>query len=464
MRGNLPVVAMVAMLVLTAFASVPVAAAESVTVETQAPTDVTAESATFNGEVTSLEDADNVTVYFRYWIAGSPGTKHRTDKIELAGAESFSIPVSGLQSGTEYVVRAHAETENTSAVGSELNFTTDEAEAVAVETGAATDLTETGATLNGEVTTLTGTDDATVWFEYWEQGDPANNTTVGTQTLTAAGTFNASVSGLADNTTYVFVAHAETDNESDAGAEVTFTTLDRDGPLEAVTLEPSDVTDTSATLNGRLAGMDGEPEADVWFEYWVKGDPANATETTMQNLSAPGEFSASLSDLDNQTTYVYVARAAANGSNVTGDPVEFTPGAADTDELVWDGEGPFGQWVTSWLKNLVPADGQPLGQLVSEIVTANNPGSEHRSDNAKAGGNGQGPSDDVSSAGDKVKSGDKGQSGEKGKPDDAGPPDDKGNPNDDTSTSDSGDGEDGDDDEEDEGNGNGQGNGQGKGK
>ena len=103
-----------------------------------------------------------------------------------------------------------------------------------------------------------------------------------------------------------------------------------------------------------------------------------------------GSFSTAVDGLENETTYVYVAHAEANGSAVTGEQVTFTT-TDGTEELAnetWDGEGPFGQWLTGILKNLVPADGQPLGQLVSDIVTANNPGSEHRSDKANPGGNG----------------------------------------------------------------------------
>lgn len=263
---------------------------------------------------------------------------------------------------------------------------------VAVTTGSASAITDTSATLEGELTELEEADNATVWFEYWEEGDPASNATTDAIVLAEPGTFSASVDGLANNTTYVFVAHAATENASAVGEPATFTTLDRSAPLGVETGEAADVTNDSATLNGALTGLDNEPNATVWFTYWEEGDPANTSTSASQELSAPGPFDKTVDELANDTTYVYVAHARSNGSDVTGDEVTFTTGATADDGQSWDGEGPFGQWLTSVLKNLVPPDGDvPFGQLVSDIVTANNPGSEHRSDEANPGGDGSGP-------------------------------------------------------------------------
>lgn len=382
MTRKVPAIVAAAMLVLTAFAAVPVAAAESVTVETDTPTDVTTSTATLHGTVTGLENASEATVWFEYWAEGDAANSTETTHLGISGTGSFAIDVVDLEENTTYVVVAHAETENATGVGAEVTFTTDAEEAVAVETGDATGVTETSATLNGELTTLAGAENASVWFEYWPEGDAANNTTTAVQTLDSTGTFTAAADGLSNDTTYVVVAHAETPNESDAGHEVEFTTHDRSDPLGVHTQHATAVGNHSATLNGELTGMEGAENATVWFEYWVEGHAANASTTANQTLSAPGSFSASLSGLENDTTYVYVAHAAANHSTAAGDEVEFTTGAG-TDEAAdraWDGEGPFGQWLTSVLKHLVPSEMDvPFGQFVSDLVTANNPG------------NGQGP-------------------------------------------------------------------------
>lgn len=378
MTRKVPAVA-AAMLVLAAFASVPVAAVESVTVETNAPSDVTADSATLHATVTDLEDASEAAVWFEYHPDGDEANVTSTPALTITGTGAITVDVTDLESGTTYVVEAHAETANATSSGSQVTFTTDAEEAVAVETDEATDVTAESATLAGELT-LEGVENATVWFEYWETGDPANATTTATQVLDATGSFTASVTGLENGTDYVYTAHATAGNESDVGEPVEFTTHDRFADLAVDTRSASDVDNTSATLNGELTRLDGEAEAEGWFEYWVQGDPANVTSTENQTLTEPGSFSASVSGLENETTYVYVSHAAANGSHVTGDPVTFTTGQATTGSATWDGEGAFGQWLTSVLKNLVPSEMDvPFGQFVSDIVTANNPG------------NGQGP-------------------------------------------------------------------------
>lgn len=90
-----------------------------------------------------------------------------------------------------------------------------------------------------------------------------------------------------------------------------------------------------------------------------------------------------------------------------------------------EAEAPFGQLLTSWLHNLVDAGNATIiGQTVSEWVTANNPGSEHRSDKANPGGNG--PPEHATNSTDAGKHGGNGNGG--------GPPDHANNDNDEEST------------------------------
>lgn len=270
-------------------------------------------------------------------------------------------------------------------------------ESVSVETVAAVDVTEEEATIRGNLTELENASSAELWIEYWEEGDPANASTTENLTATEVGEFEIGLAGLDSNTTYVAVTHADTGNVSDEGAPVTFTTAEEPvPPLGVETDEATDVTNTSATLNGVLTGLDGEDSASVWFEYWEAGDPANATLVGAQTLSEPDAFNHSLSGLENDTDYVYAAFAEANGTTVSGENVSFT-----TADGADDGEGPpavedkhpFGQWIQTWLHDLLNgADTvSPIGQMISEMVVANNPGADHRSDKANPGGNGNGP-------------------------------------------------------------------------
>ncbi|MEF8789475.1 MAG: hypothetical protein V5A61_05070, partial [Haloarculaceae archaeon] len=189
---------------------------------------------------------------------------------------------------------------------------------VSVETDAATDVTDRVATLNGNLTDMSGSDNATVRFEYWVEGDRANSTTTSELVVNETGTFDATVSGLSNGTTYVYVAHAEANGTNVTGSQETFTTL-AEAPLGVDTLAATEITDRAATLNGELTGLGGADDATVRFEYWVEGDRANSTNTTEMVVGETGTFGWSVSGLSNGTTYVYVAHAEANGTNVTGD-------------------------------------------------------------------------------------------------------------------------------------------------
>jgi len=188
----------------------------------------------------------------------------------------------------------------------------------AVNTDAATGVTHESATLNGNLTDLGGAGNATVSFEYWVAGDRDNSTNTTETVVNGTGTFDASVAGLSNDTTYVYVARAEANGTNVTGGQERFTTL-AEAPLGVDTLDATAVTDRTATLNGDLTGLGGAENATISFEYWVDGDRANSTNTTAMKVGEAGSFSWGISGLSNDTTYVYVAHAEANGTNVTGD-------------------------------------------------------------------------------------------------------------------------------------------------
>ncbi|MEF8868324.1 MAG: hypothetical protein V5A85_07390 [Haloarculaceae archaeon] len=334
---------------------------------------------------------------------------------------------------------------------------------VSVETDAATDVTDRVATLNGNLTDMSGSDNATVRFEYWVEGDRANSTTTSELVVNETGTFDATVSGLSNGTTYVYVAHAEANGTNVTGSQETFTTL-AEAPLGVDTLAATEITDRAATLNGELTGLGGADDATVRFEYWVEGERNDSTTTGAMEVDSTGSFDANVSGLSYNETYVYVVHAEANGTNVTGDRVTFTP--ALTEEARED--QPFGHWVSAFVHSLLDSDDIEegnLGQAVSEFVTENNPGADNRPDHAGPPGDDDGEErgppenagppgdDDDEERGPPENAGPPGDDDdeERGPPENAGPPDDDDGDDEDSDTEDSdedGDDEDGDDDDE----------------
>ena len=204
-----------------------VAAAETnadVAVETDEATDVTDRSAMLNGNLTELGEADNVTVHFEYWVQGDPANSTNTSDMVLGENGTFSWGVSDLSNDTTYVYVAHAEADGTNVTGDNVTFTTLAEAPLGVETLAASEISPDSATLNGELTGLGGADSATVYFEYWVEGDRENSTTTEAVTVEETGAFEANVSGLSYDETYVYAAHAESGDTDVSGTNTTFTT------------------------------------------------------------------------------------------------------------------------------------------------------------------------------------------------------------------------------------------------
>lgn len=90
-------------------------------------------------------------------------------------------------------------------------------------------------------------------------------------------------------------------------------------PPTVTTGSATNITQTSATLNGTLTNLGYNPatcpscSAIVWFDWGT--DPINYGNTTaVQTMTAPAAFSANISGLSPGTTYYFRARAKNGGS------------------------------------------------------------------------------------------------------------------------------------------------------
>ncbi|MUV89800.1 hypothetical protein GJ629_07750 [Halapricum sp. CBA1109] len=330
--------AMAALMVTAGLAvATPVAAADgdAITVQTADATDVTASDATLQGNLTHVTDTvTSADVAVTYWEAGDPANNTTVDAGELTATGEFSAHATGLDNGTTYAYRATAEANGTAVEGSVVEFTTADREiALDVATEPPTNVTDTAATLVANLTELDdAATDASVSFQYWVEGDRSSKEKVELD-ANGTGTYTAAVENLTAGETYVVRAHAETGasdvnyTADDRGAELTFTT--GTGEFGVTTGDASDVTNSSATLNGDLTGLNGSADASVGFEYYPEGDAANASSVDAGERSSVGAFSAEVTGLDNGTTYVYTATASADNATVVGENVTFTPGASD---------------------------------------------------------------------------------------------------------------------------------------
>jgi hypothetical protein len=214
-------------------------------VDTADATDVGVESATLNGEIVNLGDNIDAQVYFTYWKQGQKESTLTWYTGPVQNSPGTFNATVGLEPDTTYEYRAFGQSDESEwKAGPVKSLTTQVGEPYGVTTDDATDVTTDGATLNGELTGLGDHESATVYFQYWVQGQKSSTLTWYTGSAQSGpGTFSADVT-LQNDTTYVVQAYAQSDDGTwTAGSEVTVTT-----PASSGTTQQELTVDTAAPL------------------------------------------------------------------------------------------------------------------------------------------------------------------------------------------------------------------------
>jgi hypothetical protein len=180
-------------------------------------------------------------------------------------------------------------------------------------TQAATEVTRTSATLHGTVSAAGGPD-ATCVFQYateaafaekgFTEAEEAPCEPAGPFTGPGSEAVSAEVSGLDPGTAYRFRLLATSENGSNPGQALSFSTV---GAVNVTTGAASSILATTATLNGTLDPEGIEPEA-CFFEYgeeesYGQNTPCAESPAEIGNGSGPVAVHADLSGLSTATTY-----------------------------------------------------------------------------------------------------------------------------------------------------------------
>lgn len=176
------------------------------TVTTQAVTDITHNSATGNGNITAI-GGENATKRGICWnTTGNPTVADdKSEETGSFGIGAFTRPMTGLDPGVKYYVKAYAYNSAGYGYGSEVNFTTDKI-APTVTTQDATEVSQNQVKGNGNITASGGENATERGFEYGY-----TKTATWTKKETGsyeAGAFNLTIDGLQANTEYWYRAYA----------------------------------------------------------------------------------------------------------------------------------------------------------------------------------------------------------------------------------------------------------------
>ncbi|MDQ2049205.1 S8 family peptidase [Natronolimnohabitans sp. A-GB9] len=98
--------------------------------------------------------------------------------------------------------------------------------------------------------------------------------------------------------------------------------------LAIETTSSNDVTDSSATLTGKVTKLKGYDEVTVYFE-WRESDSDRWTTTERQTLESSSEFDSEVTTLGSSTEYEFRAVAEAGDTTQVGETDTFTTGSGD---------------------------------------------------------------------------------------------------------------------------------------
>src|SRR5690554_2814528 len=137
-------------------------------------------------------------------------------------------------------------------------------------------------------------------------------------------TFTYELTGLLYNTQYSFKTIAITPDSLFEGNELFFTT---DNPMispQVVTATASDITQTSANLNGTLVKLGNPPPTEMGFIFGFTPNITIDSTKYLLSIDSAGSYSYSVSSLLNSTTYYYRMYIKNPNITVLGSVLSFT--------------------------------------------------------------------------------------------------------------------------------------------
>jgi phosphodiesterase/alkaline phosphatase D-like protein len=282
--------------------------------------------ATLNGTVNA--NGSSTTVVFEYGLTTEYGGTAPAPQSPVSG--STATPVSAtlilLDPSTTYHYRVVATNASGTTYGADMTFTTTalSGNPPVVITDPATAIGADFATLNGRVFTFDVS--TTVSFDWGTDTNYGNTVTADQSPVTSAALapVTATLTSLANNTTYHYRVVASNINGTTYGPDVTFAIGTGGSAPSAVTNAATGVGATTATLNGTVNANGAA--AVVTFEYGLDtsyGSTAVASPSPVSG-SADTAVAATLSAFLPNTTYHYRVVATNVFGTTNGSDMAFT--------------------------------------------------------------------------------------------------------------------------------------------
>jgi hypothetical protein len=289
------------------------------TVTTAAVTNITLNTATSGGNVTS-DGGATVTARGVCWNTSPSPVVTGNHTNDGSGTGTFVSSIIGLTDGTTYYVRAYATNNAGTSYGNELSFTT--LAIPTVTTAAVTNITQTSATSGGNVSSdggATVTARGVCWSTTAFPLHTDNHTSDGTGT----GTFVSSITGLSAGKTYYVRAFATNCEGTSYGNELSFTTSSAGNPPIVTTADITNITSTTATSGGNVTS-DGSLIVTARGVCWNTTPSPDVTGNHTSDGTGSGIFISNITGLAAGTVYYVRAYATNSAGTSYGNELSFT--------------------------------------------------------------------------------------------------------------------------------------------
>jgi N-acetylneuraminic acid mutarotase len=288
-------------------------------VTTNPATNIASFSATLNGSLNPR--GTSTTVYFQYGLTTSYGSTTPMQTQTGNTARPISANISGLMASHVYHFRMVARNGGGTRLGGDRTFTTLSATgSPVVTTNPATLIASFSATLNGSVDPHGLT--TSVHFQYGPTASYGFTTAPQSQSGNTYRNVSANISGLTASTTYHFRTVATNSAGTRYGSDRTFTTLTATGPPVVTTNPPTNVTSSSATLNGSL-DPHGLNTA-FYFHYGITTSYGHVTDLQLRTGNRYQNVSANIAGLSAHNTYHFRIVATNSAGTRYGSDRTFT--------------------------------------------------------------------------------------------------------------------------------------------
>jgi hypothetical protein len=234
---------------------------------------------------------------------------------------TISANITGLTASTVYHFRIVAHNSAGTTYGGDRTFTTlSPTGAPVVTTNPATLIASLSATLNGSVDPHGLT--TTFYFQYGTTTSYGHTTIMQGRIGNLYQSVSANISGLSASTTYHFRIVAVNNAGTVYGADRTFTTLSATGAPVVITNPATNVTSSSATLNGTV-----DPHGlttTVYFQYGTTASYGHVTAGQSKTGNTYQAVAANISGLSASATYHFRMAATNSAGTVYGGDRAFT--------------------------------------------------------------------------------------------------------------------------------------------